>query len=496
MIMDIKPTMTIITSVDIATSNKMIDSKQFYIDRNATTNRTAWISYPLKDGHYIHLQEDLNIIFQQDGAILIGYAWQIDPQRQSPAEEMSVLLQKSDITTVDVFEIEKTWCGRYLLIVNNWIFLDAIGSLGVFYGDNTISSSLKILCEQESLPISYPKIEHGHLPDFFPGMQTPYPGIRRLLPSQIYNISKQQVITRPLLIDHFPQQKKDDYSTFIRLFENSIKQIYILFSDKNIEIALTGGRDSRALVALVENSNIQYNTFTLWHSHISDADIAIPAKIAKSVHRTHRLIKRNAKNYSESRRLDYQRHTAGMAVDEDWEFYSYGQYQQVRKDGKDAVILRSSIWEIACEYYTMVCGEKAQDIEYLFPGIKTNSAFRKSIEEWQAMVQEDKNNQFLTLVTRTFWDLREGCWLSSIEQSFDLMDGIISIQPLNSRLFLSLLMSFNLDNRKTKKYEEVITNNLCPQFATITYDYKYISRRVKIKRFGLRVKHFLQKLYR
>lgn len=472
----------------------MIDNKQFYIDKRATTSRASWISLPLKDGNYFHYQPDLNIAFQQDGTILVGYVWQIDPLRLSPAKELSLLLQKDVISNADIFEMEKTWCGRYLLVINNWIFLDTIGSLGVFYGENIISSSLKVLCEQENLAISYPPIEHGHLPDFYPGMRTPYSGVRRLLPSQIYNISDRYVTTRPLLVDNFPQQIEDDYTKFIRLFEYSIKQIANLFSDKNIEIALTGGRDSRALVALVENTGIQYSTFTLWHSHISEADIKIPARIAKAIHRTHRLIKRNHKNYSATRRNDYQLHTAGMAVDEDWEFYSYGQYQQVRRAGKDAVILRSSIWEIACEYYTMVCGNKANDIEYLFPGIKTNHDFRNSIEEWQNMVQEDRNNQFLSLVTRTFWDLREGCWLSSIEQSFDLFDGIISIQPLNSRLFLSLLMSFQIDNRKTKKYEETISNNLCPSFASIPYDYKYISPKVKLKQFGLKIKHYLQKL--
>jgi len=77
-----------------------------------------------------------------------------------------------------------------VLIVDEWIYLDCCGLLGVFYSNCHVSSSLHVLCGIEGREVIYPQIEHRKSPDFVPGAETCYDGVKRLLPSQIYNLVK------------------------------------------------------------------------------------------------------------------------------------------------------------------------------------------------------------------------------------------------------------------------------------------------------------------
>ena len=101
----------------------------------------------------------------------------------------------------EVFNIEKTWCGRYVLIVGNYLYLDTVGTMGVYYGKRTISSSLNVLRLYHKLELSFPDIKHGQMPDFQLIPLTQYKDIDKLLPSQILNIHNLSPVYRPILPD-------------------------------------------------------------------------------------------------------------------------------------------------------------------------------------------------------------------------------------------------------------------------------------------------------
>lgn len=463
----------------------MVDDKQFYISQYKSICYPNWNEIPLLCGQTLHYQSKLNIVYKSVRIVLIGYAWQVDPQRKDPHIELSLLEKKEHISHNDVYEIEKSWCGRYLLIVENWIFLDTIGSLGIFYSDSTISSSLNVLCSIEKRDFCIPPIEHQRMPDFIPGMQTPYANVRRLLPSQTLNIVEKRWQIRPLLIDEIKPYANYDEGIilFSKYFVHSLKNLNNCFPNYVIWLALTGGRDSRAALSLLEKAELEYKTCTLWHENIKKEDYKIAKKIALTVRKKHLFVKRNSKKFSLEKYKEYQKHTFGMAVDEDWQFYAYQQYQQLLVDKKPIVLLRSSIWEIANEYYTMVYREHAHDLSIVYPYIKKNKLLYDSIKEWREYVSKDDQNQTLSLSNRMLWELRSGCWLSSIEQSFDIMENIVSLQPANCRLLLSLLLAFPYSDRLKKNHENKIVSYLCPMLSSIPYDYQTDSSlKTKIKR--------------
>lgn len=477
----------------------MINDRQFFITKEHFAAFEDWNIIDLHDGYALHYHKGLNIIFQDKNILLLGYAWQVDPNRKSPKEDLQELSCHSKISHEDVFEIEKTWCGRYLLIVDEWIYTDACGFLGVFFDDHIATSSLNVLCTLEGRELIFPDISHRRMPDFVPGIRTPYSDVFRLLPSQLLNYTTKETCIRPLLIDKAPEYNTEEerIKDFVHHFVYSIQNFSKLFPNHQIWLAVTAGRDSRATLACFEKAQVNFKTFTLWHNNISQPDCIIPQRLAKAIHRPYRFIKRDDSQFSQKCYEDYKIHTTGMAVDADWQMYAYNQFQALQEAQRKIVIVRNGVWEIASDYYRALFGDKCNDLTTLYPDILSNKFFYNSTMEWKEnIVEKDSKNSQMSFIDRIYWDLREGCWLSSIEHSFDMMDDIISIQIANSRLIISLLYGFSQQDRIRKNHEEKIAASICPEFSKIPYDYQYETVKQKIRKYGSRIKRTIKSLIR
>jgi hypothetical protein len=453
----------------------MIDDKQFVISKQPY-NKPNWEQIDLLGGYILSYHKALNIVCNNScNIILLGDAWQALPDKQDPSEQIAAC---KAVNLSSIIEMEKSWCGRYLLIAGSQIFMDTCGLLGVVYSSDIVSSSLKILCELSSVKITKPKIKRGIMPDFVPGFSGfGYTGIKRLLPSQIYDYINCQTQVRALLPDGIlPMQSQEQRTQeFVDLFANSLKNMQKHFDNKPLWVALTGGRDSRTLLALMEKAGVDYQIYTFEQNNISDGDIAIPKTLADKLGKKSVYIKRNKSNYSKQSELDFAEHTAQIVVEQDKLSYAYGQYQQLlNQSGGEAVILRSAIWGCANNFYEKFYGDRTMSIDNIgdyFQLEKYNPVFKTAFEEWFDYANSDTQNQELEISNRFLWEIREGCWLSSIEQALDMIDGLTSIHPANCRLFLEMLLAYPKPTRIAKKHEEQITALACPQIKDVPYDY-------------------------
>jgi hypothetical protein len=339
-----------------------------------------------------------------------------------------------------------------------------------------------VLCSVEGREIVYPDIIHEHDPDFIPGMKTCYDGVQRLLPSQILNIITHKVKTRPLLPDGtIPSDSQNNRIDMLeRCFVHSLKNMAEYFKGQPLWLGLTGGRDSRAALAMLEKSGLDYSTYTLGYKWIDPADYIIPTKLTKKLKRENRFLPPTENSFFQERYNNYRIHTAGMTVDHDWNYYANDQYRPLYCNDEDIILLRSSIWENTNDYYALFSTEENTDFEKIFPEIRNNQFLRDVFYEWYDYTTHDTINKDISLLNRTYWELRTGCWVSSIEQSYDMMEHITSIQPCNCRLFLSILMGFNQADRFAKRHEEFIVQRVCPAIGEIPYDTEY-KVRVKLK---------------
>ncbi|MCR4805820.1 MAG: hypothetical protein K5981_09295, partial [Clostridia bacterium] len=93
-------------------------------------------SMPLDGGWILSWHSRLSVWQSKDRrALLLGIAWQTDPDRKSPAEEIEKLLaaRPEGPAREEIMSMEETWCGRYVLICQDTVFMDATGTLSVFY---------------------------------------------------------------------------------------------------------------------------------------------------------------------------------------------------------------------------------------------------------------------------------------------------------------------------------------------------------------------------
>ena len=464
----------------------MVDDKQFIIIPSLWKEQNIVNVFPnntqreivLSCGFTLIYEKHLHVCCNKDcTGVLIGDAWQVDPSKDSPE---SIIKTFSGRTTLeDVYNEEKTWCGRYVLIVNNWLFLDFCGTLGVFYTDNNmLSSSFRILCEQRGTEVIYPDTYGEGVMNFVPGPLTPSNLIRRLMPNEIININTGERCFRPLSPDGVWSAKNDKERTLVfeKYFTCSLRNMARHIPDSDFWLALTGGVDSRTLMALLECSRIEYKAFTCWHESISEGDLVLPPKLAEAVHVPYKFIERRSDNYSPSRAEEYRRHTGGMADDADKPMYVYGQYQELDPQHQ-VVLLRSGIWEHSCNFFkkrftnkTALAMEKHFDIEQVFPTSSKHELYRQSFCQWQKLREGDTVNKDINIWDLLYLEQRLGAWLSSIEQGFDLMEGIVSVQCCNSRLFFSILTGFPDEGKNRKEHEMDIVRQSYPILSKYMYE--------------------------
>ena len=464
----------------------MVDDKQFIIC-DYPLKRDNWKYLLLDSGSYLNYQELLPIEKNTDNSIvLIGWAWQTDPNKRSPRE----LIECGTTDLDSLITEENYWCGRYAVIINDKLLLDATGMLGIFYSKNTISSSLKLICEIEKIQYKYPKLYHGLQPDFIPGRGTNATGVFRVLPSQILDIKKREVISRKILTNGVSEFSSDSerINQLVKLFICSLRNMEREFHGQKLCLALTGGRDSRTNLSLLMKAGVPFSTFTFNYAGISDGDTNIPTQIAEKLSLNHHFISGN-KFINRKRANDYKKHCSGMAVDHDLEFWSQGHYDQLKRIyGDNLVVLRSSIWECVIDYFNDHApqgGVHRANVNSVFKAAEYDQLLSSSLQDYLSYIDGDHLNEEWSLANRLYLELREGCWLSSIEQSYDVMDGITSIQPANSRIFLSILLGFKEQERHSKEHQEQIINICCPELVDIPYDGKiatFNSLKMKIDR--------------
>ena len=401
--------------------------------------------------------------------LLLGYAWQVLPEKGSPEEEIRGL--PDEYGEQDILRMEESWCGRYVLICRGVVFTDTCAMLDVFYSKDGISSDCSLLAREAGLPHRLYRPEKGIVMNWMPGPLTHYEGVFKLLPSQLYDLNAEQVRPRKLLASFCPEIPDDEerIQTFIRIFDTSLKNMRKLIPDRKLMIALTGGYDSRSLFALAVHAGIDFDAYTLEYEGIYEDDVLIPRKLCERTGTAHHYIPRDSARFSRELEEQYLDYTSGLILDEDRLFYAHGQYQELTGKYGETAFLRSSIWENVIEYFQRTFSGNGPGFDfYDWFGVREDSVEKRSLEayfDWERQHPQPP----LAASDVFLWEQREGCWLSAIETGFDLLDQAISLQPANCRFFLSLLLQFPREERMVKYHQARIIARACPAIADVPF---------------------------
>ena len=459
----------------------MVNDKQFLLSKHIYY-KDGWLSERLNSGFIISWQEKLHVYISSDKQIaVLGEVWQVDPDRDDPFQEIekAISLSEGFLSKETLIDIENTWCGRYVIISSEFVFLDASGLLGVFYTKNSCSSSLNVISEVEKVSLTDSQVEYGLSPNFIPGPLLPAVGVRRLLPCQLLKYPSGETLIRKLLPDNaieyqdMEQQCKD----YLRYSDISLKNMSQWFKNRPMAVALTGGRDSRLTMALLLHAGVDFVTYTFGYDKMSKGDKIIPKQLSECAKKKFYFYDEKGMTYNQSIEKDYDSQVSGLVKDRDRSFFANGLYQKFKNNlQSDIILLRSSTYAgvYEYEYYSRLNSKGILDVNACFPICKYNMLFKKAIAAYENIINSDTINTNISDWKRYYWDLRIGCWMSSIELGFDMLEGITSIHPMNSRIFLR--KGFDMCIKVgSKDHEEILTKYAYPELADIPYDY-YLER--------------------
>lgn len=387
---------------------------------------------------------------------------------------------EEDISRFDgdnFIELTKYWTGRWALLTEDELVTDACGLMAAFYKDGDdwlISSSLAVIAKLISKPL---------------GDICPPTGISwQLLPDSLLEGVKKLCCTQKLIfsdskIQAVPYIWPEDF-TFLTTEEKSDRISQMLTNackniagsgEKKLLLALTGGKDSRLVLASLLRAEVDFETYTFAYPNLSQADKTLPRRISKNMGFHHNYIKQG--KYSSQKAQDYTGFTFGDSNVMDAVFYAHGQFDKLPKN---SIIIRSSIFEAGQTYGRTISGETVDSFKRgllnYYADFFAIERQRQAFDRWFKWAEEN-SIPFTDIRDRYYIEQRIGGWAAAIEHSLDIND-FTSIQIANCPILVSLLLSATEDERKATAISMKCIERLCPNLLKYPINKKTLSDRI------------------
>lgn len=373
------------------------------------------------------------------------------------------------------FENMQRYAGRWIAITKDCLYLDACGTLGVYYtggqsGARILSSSLNLirnLIDTEWTANFHLKYNDG-LPymDYYPIPFTPYKDVFKLLPSQYFSFQEMAPVLHTGKFGNSPES----FQECIQFIENKFCNILRNINDQfhgNIWIPLTAGVDSRVVFSAAYHCGFPFSAYTCIRDNSDDWDLIAPKRICKKLKIPY--IQLDDRNPDDPERLDcYFEHCGGVvSVGTDC-----GQFVKGNDvpNAKHSIVLWGCVWEVHRHYFFDLIHSIDTD-SFWEKTVKKSNIHRQSIEWWLQYIKDNKNE--LDFLDRLYYDQRIGSWLSSSFQAIDLFDSI-RIAPINCGELIGTLrkmasLVFTEDERIDARFEEQLIMDYCPSISRIPY---------------------------
>ncbi|MEX0779781.1 MAG: hypothetical protein WD491_03620 [Balneolales bacterium] len=464
-----------------------VHRRQFFIGPESFQS-DGWEVRKLTKSLYLSHCSSLPVkeVTDADGVMwyLLGLTEQTDQKKKSPVEEIK------NLSTDKILPAYANWTGRWVLIGNDSLHLDASGLLGCYFsqkgGDLRISSSIKLL----SGIVNARKITLKHQ-DWYPLPDTQYESIHKLLPSQLLYLSTGDTGARIMI----PELGRESYSEILDHIQNGL--IYALRkASKNFDsvwIPLSAGYDSRLLLAAAVSAKIPVKTFTFrkknsWSafinrrnipttSYVSKADMTLPPQIADKVNVEHYWI--TSGKFSQEALSTFDEHTDNQINENDRAYFSFGQYDWL--DEND-LILRGGVFEVGhCYYYKYFAPDMNFTDMLNSLGLNPDSPPSNSLRKWIKWDKET-HNEHIDWRDRFYIEQRLAGWLSSIEQGLDLVKGE-NFYAINSQNMFKYLLSIPKEKRINLNHHVDLIRKMAPDLLELPFNppdplYHRIERRI------------------
>ncbi|MEM9510591.1 MAG: hypothetical protein AAGA16_23395, partial [Cyanobacteria bacterium P01_E01_bin.35] len=446
--------------------------RQFVIGYSEFIPNEDWRSHKLSSNFWISYDLNLNLNRATDNNgiewVLLGLATETT---ENIAPEDLISLR----STQEVIDGYSAWAGRWLLIGQGEIHLDANGLLGCFYGEKSsgdiwLSSSPTLLAEIMTTNAQDDRnLVYGGGISWYTPPYSGYPQIKRLLASQVLNFTTGQISPRPLMPEI---DLNRDYETSLDLVKNAlVTALQNLGKLKQpIWLGLTAGYDSRLMLAIANIAQCKLTTFTRIAGRMSLADFVIPPQLAKECKIPHIFLNNKLPQEQNLRRNLVRQHAGNNISSGDAEPFIMGV-----RDSLKGISFGGHGFAIASGFHTL--GQLpanfadpqtgAVQIAQLFNEPPESSAVA-GMTAWLSWVQQHPQAN-LDWRDRFFLEQRQAGWLSSKEQVYDLSD-LIRFPILNAARTYSLLLSIPEAKRLDSLVQVAILKQLNPNLLKYPFN--------------------------
>jgi hypothetical protein len=409
---------------------------------------------------------------------LLGVALQSDPDAPAPLQQLA---DNDKSTPLDVY---RSWSGRWILISDSEIHLDACGLMGCFYrtihhgpkADLWASSSPALIVAlpgRKRIPHAAAKIHPGKGMDWYPPPGSGFAGVNKLLPTQILSLAaatERRVLPRPPLVD---VRKPKTYDEALAALQRNLVTSLSRLRERaeGIWLPLTSGLDSRLILAAATQADLQLTTFTQRYPLMESGDRQLPPLLARAAGYDHRELRPG--RFSRSRQALFDAHTAGHCVDGDRRFFAHGQWEMIPTP---ALILRGGVFELGrCYFHRKFPEPESGD---LFESIAarfhfdefhpTSSAHFAGIADWVEWMAGTSHTG-LDWRDRLYLEQRIAGWVSSIEQALDLT-AYERVYIANCHTYLATVLTLPEAARRDSQHHVDLISRMAPQLLRFPFN--------------------------
>ena len=425
-------------------------------------------------GRYFHYDRDLPIARATDaeGAdwVLLGRAIETDRSH-------SALDAIAGAKTSELSGLTHSWTGRWLLIGTDLILTDACGLLGCLYardrmGALWISSSPALLAQHAFS--NAPEIGddrtllHERGISWFPPPRTRYSGIRRLLPSQQLSLTSGEVRARPFLPAIDPSAPYEQTVDWLAdALSNAMAGIRAA-TEGPLWLGLTAGYDSRLILALAKQRQIDIRPYTRLTPRMSVADRTLSPLLAHIAGYDHHGIADQPQGFD--RQDLFRQHTAGHVSVGDATPFLAGVRSGLTGTtfGGHGFALASgfSNWHELPETMPSAIDATRQFMEKT--GEPAGSPAAGGLTEWFDWVVQTPHDN-LDWRDRLFLEQRQTGWLAAKEHVYD-MDPLERFPILNCARIYARLLGIDKEKRVGSLIQKDLIESLSPELAAVPFN--------------------------
>lgn len=445
-----------------------IHARQFVLGPNARKGSHDWKCLRLRDRLVLSYCPRLWVRQVTDKLgrcwVLLGMAVQSDSARGSPEDELA------DFSRGDIASVTESWAGRWILIGEDQLYLDAGGLLGCYYlrqGGFWLSSSLALLTQiggQEDPGSRRQQLADNDGLGGDPPPRCCYRGIGKLLPTQRFDlrdgsVQPRQPFSSAVAVRSYEEllaQMADCLTATIRNVDGADRQLWV---------ALSAGYHSRLLLAAALRLGVDFRTYTQTFPMMLEADRDLPVELAQAVGVEHFARESRAEVAALGERMDA--HSHGQYVDVDRTFYARRQWEW---SAPADVMLRGLGLELGqCYYWHLLPDRPAFDsVLAAFGAGQAPDYVKESLADY---LDWTASHPIPDMDWRDRWylDMRLGGWLSAEEQALDLLEGR-SFIPANSARLYRLLLQVPVEVRRTNRHFIDLIDHLWPGLTAYPFN--------------------------